>query len=340
MEQKLKVDISITALLKIVAVFLGLYLIYLVRDVLALLFITIIIVAAISPIIDSLTKYMKRGLAVAIVFLVMIAAIAGVLYAIIPPLVEQSQQLAKNVPGYIEKLAPYYKAAKDYLPSLQSSFDKISSGLASASGNIFSATAGIFGGIVSLITVIVLCFYFLIDEKAFKTSFFALVPKEKQDDVTEISRKLISKVGDWLRGQITLGLVVGFVDFIGLLIIGLPYALTLGLISAIFEIVPVIGPVVSGAIAAIVALTISPVKALFVILLYIVVQQLENHILVPQIMKKAVGLSPVIIIIAVVTGAKLLGVAGALLAIPIAAVISVIAQDWDIVKRIFKNSNA
>lgn len=340
MEQKIKVDISFTTIFKIAAAFLALYLIYLVRDVLTLLFITVIIVAAVSPIIDYLSKHMKRGLAVAIVFLIIIAAVAGVLYAVIPPLVIQSKQLAQNIPGYIYRLTPYYQAARDYLPSLQSSFDKISSGLASASGNIFSATAGIFGGIVSLITVIVLSIYFLLDEKAFKTSFFALVPREKQDDVSDISKKLVSKVGDWLRGQLTLGLVVGFVDFVGLLIIGIPYALTLGLISAIFEIVPVIGPIVSGALAAVVALTISPVKALFVVILYIVVQQLENNILVPQIMKKAVGLSPVIIIVAFVTGVKLLGVTGALLAIPVAAVISVIAQDWSLVKRIFKNHNA
>ena len=340
MEQKIKIDVSLVTIFKIAAALLAIYLIYLVRDVLALLFITVIIVAAVSPIIDYLGKYMKRGLAVSIVFLIVIAAVAGVLYAIIPPLVVQSKQFTQNVPSYINRLTPYYQAARDYLPSLQSSFDKISSSLASASGNIFSATAGIFGGIVSLITVIVLSIYFLLDEKAFKTSFFALVPSEKQDDITDIGRKIVSKVGDWLRGQLVLGLVVGVVDFVGLLIIGIPYALTLGLISAMLEIVPVLGPIISGAIAVIVGLTVSPLKALFVVILYVVVQQLENHILVPQIMKKAVGLSPVIIIIAVVTGAKLLGVAGALLAIPVAAVISVLAQDWSLVKRIFKNNHA
>ena len=338
MEQRIKFDISFSAILKVAVSLLAIYLLYLVRDILALLFVTVIIVSAISPIIDWLQKYLKnRSLAVALVFIILLVAFTGVLYAIIPPLVQQTTQLARNIPSYIAKLTPYYRAAQDYMPSLQSSFDKISSGLASASGNIFSATAGIFGGIVSLITVVVLSIYFLLDEKAFKNSFFSLIPEEKRDDVTEISKKLVSKVGEWLRGQLTLGLVVGFIDFIALAIIGIPYALTLGLISAIMEIIPVIGPIISGAIAAAVAITISPVKALIVIAVYIIVQQLENHILVPQIMKKAVGLSPVIIIIAVVTGAKLLGVTGALLAIPIAAIISVIALDWKTVRRIFSN---
>jgi predicted PurR-regulated permease PerM len=335
MDQKVKLDIPLSTILKVFAAFVLVYVVYLVRDVIALLFITIIFVAAITPVIDYLKKFVNRTLAVSVVFIIILALLAGILYAIIPPLVEQSKQLAENIPGWIARATPYYQAARDYLPSLQNSLDKVSSSLATASGNIFSATASIFGGVVSLITVIVLSFYFLLDEKAFKTSIFALLPPEKRDDVSDIVKKLTLKVGDWLRGQLILGLVVGTLDLIGLLIIGIPYALTLGLISAIFELVPVIGPIMSGAIAAAVALTISPVKALFVIILYVIIQQLENHILVPQIMRKAVGLSPVIIIIAVVTGAKLLGIAGALIAIPIAASISVIALDWNTVKRIF-----
>lgn len=335
MEQKIKLDIPLISVLKVIAALLAFYLVYLVRDVIALLFITIVFVAAISPIIDYLKKYIHRTLAVVLVFIIILLLIGGVLYAIIPPLVDQSKQLAQNVPGWITKATPYYQAARDYLPSLQSSLDKISSGLATASGNIFSATASIFGGVVSLITVIVLSFYFLLDEKAFKTSLVSVLPPEKRDDVAEISKKIILKVGDWLRGQLVLGLVVGFLDLIGLLIIGVPYALTLAILSAIFEIVPTVGPILSGLIAAAVALTVSPVQALIVIALYILVQQLENNLLVPQIMKKAVGLSPVVIIIAIVTGAKLLGVTGALIAIPIAASISVIAQEWSTVKRIF-----
>lgn len=335
MEQKVTLDIPLTTILKVVAALVGIYLIFLVRDIIALIFITIIFVAAVSPIIDYLKKYINRTLAVSIVFLAILTIVAGILYAIIPPLVDQSQQLAQNVPGWITQVTPYYQAARDYLPSLQNSLDNISATLATASGNIFSATASIFGGVVSLVTVIVLSFYFLLDEKAFKSSIFALLPPEKREDVSEIVKKLVLKVGDWLRGQLVLGFIVGALDLIGLLIIGVPYALTLALIGAVMEIVPVVGPIISGAIAAAVALTLSPIKALMVIALYILIQQLENHLLVPQIMKKAVGLSPVIIIIAIVTGAKLLGITGALLAIPITASISVIALDWNTVKRIF-----
>ena len=336
MDKRVKIDISITSILKIIAVLILSYLLFLTRDILALLFVTIIIVSALSPVIEYLEKHLKyRSLAVILVFVAIILLIAGIIYAIIPPLVIQSKQLAQNMPAYINRFEPVYNTAKDYIPNLQQSLDKVSSGLAQASGNIFAATAGIFGGIISFVTVIVLSFYLLVDKKAFRESFFSLMPINKKDDVSEIVRKIASKVGDWLRGQMLLGLIVGIIDLIGLLIIGVPFALTLALISAMLEIVPVMGPIIAGGLAAIIALTTSPLKALLVVILYVVVQQLENNILVPQIMKKAVGLSPVVIIVAIATGFKLYGVTGALLALPIAGVAMVIAQDWNIVKRIF-----
>jgi len=335
MEQRLKIDIPFMTILKIAGSLLFIYLLFLIRDILALIFVTVIIVAAISPIIETLHKKMNRTLAVALIFSIIALLVAGALYAIIPPLVNQSKQLAENLPTYVERSTFYYHSIEDYLPTMQNSIDKASEYLSSASKNVFSATTGIFGGIVSLITVIALSFYLLMDEEAFKKTFYSLLPGGKREDVADIIKKIADKVGDWLRGQLFLGGVIAAVDLIGLFIIGVPYALVLALISGILEIVPVIGPVIAGAIAAVVALTVSPVKALFVIILYIVVQQLENHILVPQIMKKAVGLSPVIIIIAVITGAKLMGITGALIAIPIAGVISVVAQDWNTVKRIF-----
>jgi predicted PurR-regulated permease PerM len=112
-----------------------------------------------------------------------------------------------------------------------------------------------------------------------------------------------------------------------------PYALALAVISGILEIVPTLGPILAGAIATIFALTIDPIKAIFVIILYVIVQQLENNFVVPKVMQKAVGLSPVIIIFAVLIGARLLGLVGAILAVPIAASISVIVQDWSTVKK-------
>jgi predicted PurR-regulated permease PerM len=129
------------------------------------------------------------------------------------------------------------------------------------------------------------------------------------------------------------------VDLIGLIIIGVPYALTLALISGLLDLIPTIGPIIAGVIAALVALSVSPIQAVFVIVMYIIVQQIENTLLVPNIMKKAVGLSPVVILMAVLVGAKLLGLIGALLAVPLAAVLSVLVMEWPLIKQAFRKSH-
>jgi len=132
-----------------------------------------------------------------------------------------------------------------------------------------------------------------------------------------------------------LGLIIAVIDYIGLLAIQVPYALVLALLSGLLEFIPVVGPFTAGAIAVVVALTVSPLHALLVVILYLIVQQLENGLIVPKIMQKAVGLSPVVIIVAVLIGVKLLGLFGALLAVPIAAVISVFISEWPAIRSSF-----
>ncbi len=131
----------------------------------------------------------------------------------------------------------------------------------------------------------------------------------------------------WIRGQVFLSFIVGVLVYIGLLIIGVNYALILAIVTGFTEILPIIGPIFAGGLAVLVALSDSPVIALWVVLLYVLVQQFENHFLVPQIMKKAVGLSPVVIIVTLLVGAKLMGIWGILLAVPVGSAISVVFQE-------------
>jgi len=130
-------------------------------------------------------------------------------------------------------------------------------------------------------------------------------------------------------------LIIFLIVYIGLTIIGIPYALVLAIIAGILEIVPTVGPIIAGAIAALVALTISPLAALLVIILFLAVQMLENTFIVPKVMQKAIGVSPVVIILAIIAGAKLLGVVGAIISIPIAASISVLIMEWPTISKIF-----
>jgi predicted PurR-regulated permease PerM len=194
--------------------------------------------------------------------------------------------------------------------------------------NAISVTGQIFSGFFSTFTVIVISFYLMLQREMLKKNFIELLDKKHQGNTLRTLSQIENKIGLWLRGQFVLCFSIGFFTWIGLTIIGLPFALPLGLMAGILEIVPTVGPIVSAIPAIIVALTISPGLALTVIIFYIMLQMLENHILVPKIMEKAVGLNPIIIIIGVLIGGKFLGILGALLAVPFIAMVLIIIKSF------------
>jgi predicted PurR-regulated permease PerM len=264
-----------------------------------------------------------------------VAILATVISLVIPPVISQSKQLIESIPDLITK----YQIIREHLPNLQESLNTLSKNIGSITGGFVSVTAGIFGGIVAFFAAIVMTVYMLLSKDSISLVIKSVVAPDQHESVLALARKISRKVGDWFRGQMLLGLIIGVLDYIGLMIIGAPYALTLALLSGVLEIIPTIGPLISGTIAVLVTLGSSPIKALFVALLYIIVQQLENSLIVPKVMQKAVGLSPVVIILAILTGAKLMGVVGAVIAVPIAASISVIIREWPTVRETFNKND-
>ena len=335
MSEKMQFDVSVWMFIKLMLVLITFYLLFVIRDIVALIFIVLVLVATFSPVVKKWAKKIGRIPSVIALLLIIIAVIALVVYMLIPPISDQITQLINNAPAYLEQI----KFLKAYAPTLQDSLTTLTSSTGTITQGFISITAGVFGGIITFLTAIVLFIYMLVDEHILKNFVYSLMPPDKKEQVVEVLRKIASKVGDWFRGQVVLGVIVGFVDLIGLLIIDVPYALTLAVVAGILEIVPTIGPIIAGVLAAIVAFTDSPIKALIVIVFFIAVQQLENSFLVPKVMQKAVGLSPVIIIIAILVGAKLLGVAGAILAIPIAASISVILNELPYLRKVIEKTS-
>jgi predicted PurR-regulated permease PerM len=220
------------------------------------------------------------------------------------------------------------------LPSFEKSITTLTSSLGSITSSFISITTSVVGAIITFFTVLVLAIYFLVDEQIFTKFLLSVTPDNKEQKVTALINKISNKIGEWVRGQLLLGLVIGVIVYIGLSIIGIKYALTLAVISGVLEILPIIGPIISGVLAALVGLSVSPITALIVIIFYILVQQLENNLVVPKLMAKAVGLPPAIIIIAILVGGKLLGVIGALLAVPVAAIAYVIFEEWGTIRQI------
>jgi len=330
---KTKIDISSWSIIKIIIILVGAYFIYVIRDVIALFFIVLILVSAFSPTINKWAKKITKTGALLALIMIFMAVVSLVLILVIPPLVEQTTQLAQNLPKYLTKISWIH----DYIPQIKDALSNLSGQVGNISGVLLTFTTSIFGGMVSIIMAIVLFIYFLMDEKGLKSFLLSFVTEERRDLASEILHKVAHKTGGWFKGQLYLALIIAVLNLIALSIMGIPYAMTLAVISGIFEVIPTIGPILAGLIAALVALSISPFMALLVLIWYVIVQQLEGTLIVPKVMHKTVGLSPATIILAVLVGAKVYGLMGVVLSIPIAAVIVVIIQEWKSVKMLISS---
>lgn len=313
-----KVDISHKTIV-FITVFLGaLWLIYQIKDVILLLFISIILMSALSPFIERLMRWkIPKVLAIAIVYVIVIGIISALLAIIITPLVQETANLSSALPSAIEKVLPSGNANRNLVEQRLSDFF----------GNVPNILISFFTNFITIISIAVLTFYLLLDKQRFENLAASLFVNQ-QERAKNLIKKIEEKLGAWLRGQMVLSIVIGVLCYILLFLFDIQYALPLAILAGVMEVVPVIGPIVSAIPAIFIAYLISPTLALFIGIGYLAIQQLENHIIVPQVMKKAVGLNPLIVILAITIGGKLLGIAGALLAVPITVVIQVLAEDF------------
>ncbi len=309
-----KIDISHKTIIFITIFILGLWVLYLIRDLLILLFVAVILMSALSPLVNFFTKLkLPKALGIIISYIFIIAAVAGILAILLPPLIEQSNRLISALPPL---LADQFNLSDVNDTVFQSQ-------LVNLSKNIFSITLEVFSNLITVIFVLVLTFYLLLEKESLEEKTPSLFG-ERSGQIRKSIIRIEEKLGAWVRGQLFLSIIIGLLVYLGLIILNIPYALPLALLAAIMEVVPVIGPIIAAIPAVILALTISPVITAAVVGWYFIIQQLENNLIVPQVMKRAVGLNPLIIILAVAVGTRLLGFGGALLAVPIVVVLQVV----------------
>lgn len=295
------------------------------RGILIIIFISYVIMAALSPFSDFLIKKrIPRILSVVIPYAITVAILVLLIFPLVPFFIAQIQLLFSNFPKYINDVAKLLNFNID-ASSIRNVFE---SDLNSLGKNALSVTGKIFSGFFSILSVFVISFYLMLQREALQKQFISLWPKRHQENALNTIVQIENKIGMWLRGQFILSLTIGIFTWVGLTILGLPFALPLGLLAGLLEIVPTIGPIVSAIPAVTVALTISPTLAISVVIFYILLQMSENHILVPKIMEKAVGLNPIIIIIGVLIGSKFMGILGALLAVPFIAMTFIIVKSF------------
>lgn len=334
METK-RIEITTTTILKFLGIILALILLWYLKSILLLLFIVLIVVASFAPIVDFGQKYkIPRVVSTILIFILLFGFIFLLGYLIIPPLVSQTIDLANKIPQYTSHYNLSFETVKQFtlktnlIDTIKNNVGNISNNLTSASSTIFSALAVAFGGIATFIIAIALTFYLLLTQNQVTEGILSYIPKKRRELVKKVGGEILLKLGAWARGQFVLCLVIGLVIGIALKIFGLPFALMLGVLAGVTELIPNIGPIIAAIPALAIALTISPWKALIVLIIYIATHQLENNLLVPTIMKRAVGINPAIIIIAILIGAQLAGILGIILAVPTAAVLSIVFRVW------------
>lgn len=299
-----------------------------IREIIVSVFLSYIIMAAVLPIVNYLIKNrFPRLLAVLIPYVWIFLSIFLIVLPLVPFVISQIQTLITGLPYYLNRSAGTLGFNID--PSQVKHFLSINSQLDKVGANAFLFTSKLFGGLFFVLTVFIVSFYLLLYHDSFKKSFARLFQSHRQANILKTLDQVNDKLGAWLRGQVILCLFIGFLSWIGLSLIGVPDPLPLALLAGILEIVPTLGPILSAIPAIIVALTISPSLAVIVIGLYIVIQAIENNFLVPKVMERAVGLNPVVVILSIMIGANLMGIIGALLAIPFISLIIVIFQSLE-----------
>jgi len=317
---------------------IALWTLYLVRGPLLLLYVCGLFAAGLTPLVRWIERQgflrigkrrMPKPLAVLVIYATVIGTIAGIGFAVIPQMVQQSQQFVRELPELIDR--GQQQLARRGLISPDTSFKELLQQSPIGGGDavtmVLGALWGFVGGLFGMVTILLLTFYMLVESQGILNFFVRLFPRRRREKVAKVSALVTMKLSAWLGGQIFLGFVIGATTAIGLGLMGVPYFFVLALIAGVGEMIPMVGPVISAVPAILVAFTVSPGLALGVAVFFLVQQQLENAVLVPKLIGETVGLNAVTVISALVIGSELLGFSGALLAVPTAAIIQVLVEE-------------
>lgn len=302
-----KIEISHKTIIFTVLFLASIWLVLRIKDILFLLFISFIFMSALRPLVDRMERIkIPRTLAIIMIYFGVLGFLAVSFAGIVPSLVVQTSRLAQDLPVVITRILPYWNIDARALTAQ----------IAPISENIVKVTFGIFSNLITTVTVLVITFYFLLERKHTELFLENTMGVEAADKVIHVVKNIERRLGSWVHGELLLMMLIGIFSYLGLTFLHVDFALPLAIIAGILEAVPMIGPILSAIPAILVALATSPFLALSVVALYFIVQQVENHLVVPLVMRKSVGLSPLLTIVALLIGARIGGAAGAIVAVP------------------------
>lgn len=299
------------------------------RDVLLVLFLSIVISAAFDGPVTALEKRkIPRVLGTLIIFILVLGILAMILYTIIPLAVLELKDFLDNLSKVrLPVFGPL--GGTNLTQRLDISLSGLTDSLFSGGVSFFDFLAKLFGNIIFIITTIVISFYLTVSRSGVEKFLRTVLPLTYEDYAVGFYHRVRRKMGLWLQGQLVLMIIVGAVVFIGLWILGVKYSLVLAILAGMLEIVPVAGPMFSGTLAFVVAASSSFILGIYTAILFFIVQQIESNLLVPLVMKRTVGINPVVVVLALLAGSAIAGLIGIILAVPTAVVVEELFDDWE-----------
>jgi predicted PurR-regulated permease PerM len=321
-----KVEISHRTIVFTVLFLISLFLLYQIRQVLTVFFVSLILMFALNPSVLRLESFrVPRVLAILFIYLLVFGTLGLVIAGVIPPLVDQTTILINRLPIYVQSLG---------LPSFDHNFlANQFSQLGSLPASVLKVTVSLFNNLLAIFILAVLTFYLLMERKKLDRYLLFLFGPDGEKKAKVFVDELEKRLGGWVRAQIALMVIIGLMSYFGLRLLGIEFALPLALLAGVLEIIPNVGPTLSAIPAVLAGLAISPLMGLAVLALYFLIQQLENALIVPQIMSKEVGINPLLALLSLIIGFELGGVVGMILAIPVVLLGQVIASEIFASKR-------
>lgn len=311
-----------------------LYCLYRVRSVLLLVFVAGFLAVGLDPAVAWLErKGLKRGLAVALIFLALVLSIAGFIAAVVPPLVEQVTNFATKLPDYIDNLAERNERIAEYVRNndladkLRDSVGQAPTQIGGSLGTVAGVAGSVLGKIFNVLTVVVLTIYFSLSLRRAREGSLKLLPKTRRERVKELADPILEKIGSYIAGNVMVSIIAGAVSFTYFIIAGVPYPVALALWVAIADLIPLVGATLGMIPAVIVAFFLGWPLGVATLVFFLIYQQVENYVIVPRVMTKAIDISPAAVLLAALIGGSLLGFVGALIALPFAAAVKLLAQE-------------
>jgi len=353
MDKEFRVSITSGTVITALFIIAGVYVLWLLRDLVLLVLAAIVIASAIEPwILFFIRRHIPRFVSALLVYVLVFGSLFTLLYFFFPPIIADTANFLSILPKYLDTLnssdsfsnitnaTNIISSQSGGIQSMLSTLLSLQSVFSATSSGVFQLLSTFFGGIFSLLLVIVLSFYFALQDTGVDDFLRLIMPVAYEDYSVDLWKRSQKKIGLWMQGQVLLSVIVGILVYLGLLIIGVPYALLLSVFTALAEIIPIFGSLLAGATAVVIGYSDGGLAiAAIVAGLYIVVNQFESNLIYPLIVKKIVGIPPLLVIVALIAGYTLAGFLGALLSVPMAAVALEFISDFDKRKRRLAHKN-